>query len=57
MTRDRHSVAAAVALAATMIGFAGVTGEGVSMLLITFGLIVAITLRSRPGRRPMRGNR
>jgi hypothetical protein len=57
MTRDRQAAAAAIALAATMIGFAGVTGEALSVLLITFGLIVAITLRGRPRQRSMRGNR
>jgi hypothetical protein len=57
MSLGRQSLIAATALAATLVGFSGVSDDRLSLSLIAFGLLVAVVLPGRTSRRSIRGNR
>jgi hypothetical protein len=57
MSRERQFFAAGAAVAATLIGLAGVANERLSLLLIACGLLIALRLSGLNLRRSARGNR
>jgi len=57
MSRDREYLAAAAALGITLVGFAGVTDDRLSLLLIVLGLLIALRLGGGLSRPSARGNR
>jgi hypothetical protein len=57
MSRERQYLAAAAALGATLLGFAGVADDRLSLLLIVLGFLIAVRLGGPLPRRSARGNR
>jgi hypothetical protein len=50
MSWGRQTIAALVALTATLVGFSGAVGDRLALPLLGFGLIVALTLGGRSPR-------